>query len=115
MTRGLKRKPLSIGDMKDFKAWKLDLMEAWVAMHLPIEDYQSTVNHLIVTRLDPDIQAMVLDILPEDKEEFVVQSPEALLQQIEERMVNMDPAEQRRLRFDLAKQRREEEPGKYET
>ena len=50
-------------------------------MYLPVEDYQSIVNHLIVTRLDSDIQAMVVDLLPEDKEEFVVQTPEALLQQ----------------------------------
>ena len=103
MTRRLKRKPLSIGDIKDFKAWKQDLMEAWAAMGLPIEDYQSTVNHLIVTRLDSDIQATVEDLLPEDEEEFVARRPEALLQQIEERLVNMDQEEHRRLRFDLAK------------
>ena len=61
------------------------------------------------------MQATVVDLLPEDKEEFVAQTPEALLQQIEERLVNMDPVEQRRLRFDLAKQWMEEDPGKYET
>ena len=110
VTRWLKRKPLSIGNMKAFKAWKLDLMEAWAVMHLPIEDYQSTVNHLIVTRL----QATVVDLLPEDKEEFVVQTPEALLQQIEERLVNIDLVEQRKLCFNLAKQQIEEDPGKYE-
>ena len=55
MTRQLKREPLSIKNMKDFQVWKLDLMEAWAAMYLPIADYQSTVNHLIVNRLDSDI------------------------------------------------------------
>ena len=112
VTRWLKREPHSIGDMKDFKAWKLDLMEAWAVMHLPIEDYQSTVKHLIVTRLDPDIQVTVVDLLPEDKEEFVVRKPEALLQQIKERLVNMDQAEHRRLHFDLAQKRVKEDPGK---
>ena len=71
MTRRLKRKPLSIGDIKDFKAWKQDLMEAWAAMGLPIEDYQSTVNHLIMTRLDSDTHATVVDLLPQDKEELL--------------------------------------------
>ena len=57
MTRRLKRGPLSIGDIKDFRAWKQDLQEAWVAMYLAVEKYQSTVNHLLLTRLDPDIHA----------------------------------------------------------
>ena len=110
VTRRLKRKLLSIENMKDFQLWKLDLMEAWAAMYLPIEDYQSTVNHLIVTRLDSDIQATGVDLLPEDEEEFVAQKPEVLLQQIEERLVNMNKEEHRRLRFDLAKQQMEEDP-----
>ena len=67
VTRQLKRKPLSIGDIKDFKAWKQDLMEACAAIGLPIEDYQSTVNHLIITRLDTDIHATVVDLLPQTK------------------------------------------------
>ena len=58
VTRRLKRKLLSLENMKDFQLWKSDLMEAWAAMYLPIEDYQS-VNHLIGNRLDLDIQAMV--------------------------------------------------------
>ena len=115
VTRRLKRKPLSIGDIKDFKAWKQDLMEAWAAMGLPIEDYQSTVNHLIMTRLDSDIHATVVDLLPQDKEELVAQKPEALFQQIEERLVNMDQAEHRRLHFKLAKQRMEDNPVTYES
>ena len=115
MARRLKREPLSIGDIKDFKAWKQDLMEAWAAMYLPIEDYQSTVNHLIVTRLDSDVHATVIDLLPKDEEEFVARKPEAIFQQIEERLVNMDQAEHRRLCFGLAKQRVEEDPGKYEN
>ena len=52
-----RRKLLSIENIKDFQSWNLDLMEAWAAMYLPIVDYQSTVNHLIVNRLDSDIQA----------------------------------------------------------
>ena len=48
MTRWLKKKPLSIEGIKDFQSWKLDIMEGWAAMYLPIADYQSTVNHLIV-------------------------------------------------------------------
>ena len=115
VTKQLKREPLSIGDIKDFKAWKQDLMEAWAAMYLPIEEYQSTVNHLIVTRLDSDVHATVIDLLPKDEEEFVARKLEAIFQQIEERLVNMDQAEHRRLRFDLAKQQVEEDPGKYET
>ena len=61
-------------------------MEAWVAMYLPVEKYKSTVSHLIVTRLDPEVYATVVDLLPKDEEEFVAQKPEALFQQIEERL-----------------------------
>ena len=99
--------------LKDFQAWKLDLMEAWAAMYLPIADYQSTVNHLIVNRLDSDIQATVVNLIPEGEEEFVTRRPEELLQQIEERLENMNPEEHWRLRFDLAKQRMKEDPEKY--
>ena len=81
--------------MKDFQVWKLDLMEAWAAMYLPIADYQSTVNHLIVNRLDSDIQATVVDLLHEDEEEFVTRKPEVLLQQIKDRLGNMNPEEHR--------------------
>ena len=90
-------------------------MEAWAVMGLPIEDYQSTVNHLIMTRLDSDIHATVVNLLPQDKEELMARKPEALFQQIEERLVNMDQAEHRRLRFKLAKQRVEEDLLTYEN
>ena len=113
VTRQLKTKPLNLKDIKGFQAWKLDLMEAWVAMCLPIADYQSTVNHLAVKRLDSDIQATVADLLPEGKEDFVTQKPEELLQQIEERLENTTPEEHRRLCFNLAKQRMTEELEKY--
>ena len=99
--------------MGDFHSWKMDLMEAWAAMYLPIADYQSTVNHLIVNRLDSDLQATLMDIIPEDKEEFGTRKPEVLLQQIEDRLGNLNPEEQQRLRFDLAKQRMEEYPERY--
>ena len=82
-------------------------------MYLPIVDYQSTVNHLIVNRLDSDIQATLVDLLPEDEEEFETQKPEVLFQQIKDRLGNMNPEEHRRLRFDLAKQRMEEDPERY--
>ena len=65
MTRRLKRGPLNVENMKNFQAWKLDIMEAWAKTYLPVADYQSTVNHLIISRLDSDIQATVVDILPE--------------------------------------------------
>ena len=110
VTRRLKRKPLSLKDMKDFQAWKLDLMEAWAAMCLPIADYQSTVNHLVINRLDADVRATVTDLLPESKEDFVTQKLEELLHQIEERLENNPPEEHQRLCFNLAKQERMEDP-----
>ena len=45
----------------------------------------------------------------------MAQKPEAFFQQIEERLVNMDQAEHRRLRFKLAKQRVEEDPWTYKN
>ena len=60
-----------------------------------------------MNRLDSDIQAIVADLLPEGEEE--------LLQQIEERLENMNPEEHRRLRFDLAKQRMDEDPERYKN
>ena len=56
LTRRLKRQLLSIKNMGDFQLWKLDLLEAWAAMYLPMAQYQSTVNHLIVSRLEADLQ-----------------------------------------------------------
>ena len=67
-----------------------------------------------MTRLDSDVHATVVDLLPQDKEELVALKPEAFFQQIEDRLVNMDQAEHRRLRFELAKQGVEEDPWKYE-
>ena len=93
VTRRLKREPLNIENMKDFQAWKLDLMEAWAAMYLPIADYQSTVNHLIISRLDSDIQATVVDILPEGEQELRATKSELLLLQIEDRLKNVGPEE----------------------
>ena len=66
-----------------------------------------------MTRLDSDIHDTVVNLLPQDKEELVARKPEALFQQIKERLVNMDQAEHRRLRFELAKQRVEEDPWTY--
>ena len=95
---------LSLENRKDFQLWKSDLMEAWAAMYIPIADHQSTVNHLIISRLDADVQATLIDLLPEDEGEFKTQKPEALFQHIEDRLGNMNLEELRRLRFDLAKQ-----------
>ena len=94
VTRRLKRKPLSITNMGDFQAWKLDIMGAWAAMYLPIADYQSTVNHLIVNRLDSDLKATLMDIIPEDETEFGIWKPEELLQQIEDKLGNLNQEEQ---------------------
>ena len=93
MTRRLKNGPLNVENMKNFQAWKLDIMEAWAVTYLPIADYQSTVNHLIISRLDSDIQATVVDILPEEEQELRATKPELLLQQIEDRLRNIDPEE----------------------
>ena len=82
----MKRKPLNLKDIKDFQAWKLDLMEAWAAMCLPIADYHSIVNHLVINRLDADVRATVTDLLPESEEDLVAQNPEDLLHQIGERL-----------------------------
>ena len=103
VTRRLKRKPLSLGDMRDFQAWKMDLMEAWAAMCLPIADYQSTVNQLVINRLDADVRATVADLLPESEEDLMAQKPEELLHQIGERLEDNPAEEHQRLRFNLAK------------
>ena len=86
LTRRLKRQPLSITNMGDFQLWKLDLLEAWAAMYLPMAQYQSTVNHLIVNRLESDLQATLIDIIPEEEAEFGTRKPEELLQQIGNRL-----------------------------
>ena len=80
MTRSLKREPLRLGDMKEFQLWKLDILDAWAAMCLPTKDYQSTLNHLIVNRLDTDVQATVIDLLPKSEEEFGKREPTELFQ-----------------------------------
>ena len=54
-------------------------------------------------------------MLPEDIEEFAALKLEILFQQIEERLVNTDQTEQKRLRFELAKQRLEEDPWTYKN
>ena len=115
VTRRLKRKPLSITNMGDFQAWKLDIMEAWAAMYLPIADYQSTVNHLIVNRLDSDLKATLMDIIPEDKTEFGIRKPEELLQQIKDKLGNLNQEEQRKAQFDLARQWIDEDPEGYKN
>ena len=110
VTRRLKRRPLNLKDMKDFQAWKLDLMEAWAAMSLPIADYQSTVNHLVMNRIDAHIQATVADLLPESKEEFATQKPEELLQQIEERLEST-PGRTPKTTFQFSQARKDGGPG----
>ena len=88
-------------------------MEAWAAMCLPIADYQSTVNQLVINRLDADVRATVADLLPESEEDLVAQKPEELLHQIGERLEDNPPEEHRRLHFNLAKQERMEDPEGY--
>ena len=77
-------------------------------MLLSGERHWATVNWLIATRLDQDVHAMVVNLFPENAEELAALDPEVLLQQIEERLITMDQTEQRRLRFELAKQLLEE-------
>ena len=113
LTRRLKRQPLSITNMGDFQLWKLDLLEAWAAMYLPMAQYQSTVNHLIVGRLEADLQATLIDIIPEEEAEFGTRKPEELLQQIGDRLGSLSQEEQERARFNLARQRVDEDPEGY--
>ena len=111
----LKRKPLSTEDIEDFGDWKLDLKKAWAMMYLSGEKHWATLNHFIATRLDKDVHATVVNLFPEDEEGFAALDPEILLQQIEERLVTMDQTEQKRLRFELAKQVLEEDLWKYKN
>ena len=108
----LRRKPLSTEDIEDIGAWERDLQKAWSMMFLSGEKHWATVNRFIATRLDQDVHTTVVNLFPEDEEEFAALDPEILLQQIEERLVTMD---QTRLRFELAKQMLEENPWNYEN
>ena len=80
---------------------------------MPMAQHQSTVNHLIVSRLELDLQATVIDIIPEEEREFGTQKPEELLQQIEDRLGRLNPEEQERARFLLARQKINEDPEGY--
>ena len=75
----------------------------------------ATVNRFISMRLDKDVHATVVNLFPEDEEGLAALDPEILLQEIEERLVTTDQTEQKRLRFELAKQVLEEDPWKYEN
>ena len=113
LTRRLKKPPLSVTNTGEFQLWKLDLLEAWAAMYLPMAQHQSTVNHLIVSRLEPDLQATVIDIIPGEEGEFGMRKPEELLQQIEDRLRRLSPEEQKRARFLLARQKINKDPEGY--
>ena len=84
-------------------------------MFLDGEKYRATVNRLIATRLDQDVHATVVNLFPENEEEFAALDPKILLQQIEERLVTTDQTEQKRLQFELAKQVLEEDPWTYKN
>ena len=75
----------------------------------------ATVNRFITTRLDKDVYATMTSFFPDDEEGFEALDPKILLKQIEERLVTMDQAEQKRLRFKLAKQALEESPLSYKN
>ena len=113
LTRRLKRQLLSITNTGDFQLWKLDLLEAWAAMYLPMAQYQSTVNHLIVGQLEADLQATMIDIIPEEKAEFGTRKPEEFLQQIGDRLGRLSQEEQERACFLLARQKIDEDPEGY--
>ena len=77
--------------------------------------HRATVNRFISMRLDKDVHATVTNLFPDDEEGLAALDPEILLQQIEERLVTTDQAEQKRLRFKLAKQVLEENPWSYQN
>ena len=82
-------------------------------MYLPMAQHQSTVNHLIVSRLELDLQATVIDIIPEEEGEFGTRKLEDLLQQIGDRLGRLSQEEQERARFLLARQKMNEDPEGY--
>ena len=84
-------------------------------MFLSGEKHWAIVNCFIATRLVQDVHAMVVNLFPESEEEFMALDPEILLWQIEERLVTMDQTEQKRLRFESAKQVLEEKPWIYKN
>ena len=55
-------------------------------------------------RLRANTYATVTSFFPDDEEGFEALDPKILLQQIEERLVTTDQAEQKKLSFKLAKQ-----------
>ena len=113
LTRRLKKPLLSVTNTGEFQLWKSDLLEAWAAMYLPMAQHQSTVNHLTVSRLEPDLQATVIDIIPGEEGEFGTRKPEELLQQIEDRLGRLSPEEQERAQFLLARQKINEDLEGY--
>ena len=82
-------------------------------MFLSGEKSWAIVNRFIARRLDQDVHATVINLFPENEEEFAALDPKILLWQIKERLVTTDQTEQKRLRFKLAKQVLEEDPWTY--
>ena len=58
-----------------------------------VPTYSRLSIYLIISRLDSDIQATVVNLLLEDEKELMTRKPELLLQQIEDRLRNVDPEE----------------------
>ena len=59
-------------------------------MFLSGEKYWAKVNHFIAMRLDQEVHATVVNLFPENEEEFAALDLEILFQQIEERLVTID-------------------------
>ena len=55
----------------------------------------------------------MIDIIPEEEAEFGTRKPEELLQQIGDRLGSLSQEEQERARFNLARQRVDEDPEGY--
>ena len=115
MTRSLKREPLRMENIRDFQLWRRDILDAWEAMCLSMEHYKVTVNQFMVSRLDIDMQATVTNLLPQDEKEFEDQEPTELFEKIKKRLDKATTEEFRNWRFMLAKQRIDEDPGKYKN
>ena len=75
----------------------------------------TTVNRFITTRLGKEVYPYIASFFPDDEAGFEALDPKILLQQIEQRLVTMDQAKQKRLRFKLAKQTLEENPWNYKN
>ena len=88
--------------VKDFLLWKEDLYNARSMLGLPMESKKAIMNHLLVSRLDKDLQTTLADLLPQDEKEMGENSPTKILEQIEKRLDKASTEERKGWRFQLA-------------